>query len=289
MKNSIIHKSFIVTLALGISSLSLHASESTDHQIDRWYNQAMEKSYSTMAMRSTINKAREMWDQEMNACYKRLMARLPKTKREILKNAQRAWVTFRDADGKAIEAIISSQEGTQSQLAGTEASYQRVRDRALQLLAFEQALPSDNSPQSSNRSLQSSSQSLGKVKLLKPGSAERKAICNALRIPVMRDITNGQRVVFVIGHIATQGDTAFIYCSNLQQPNGKPINWLKTKYAQQYKNDEFGDAGLAAILRRDNTGKWHVIVCDGVGAFDVFYENWPEKYGISRELVFGKR
>jgi uncharacterized protein YecT (DUF1311 family) len=62
-------------------------------------------------MRAAINQAREMW--EMNKVYKRLMARLsPEQQQNTLREAQRAWLTFRDAEGKAISAIIASKDGT---------------------------------------------------------------------------------------------------------------------------------------------------------------------------------
>jgi uncharacterized protein YecT (DUF1311 family) len=61
--------------------------------------------------RAAINQAHEMW--EMNKVYKRLMARLsPEQQQNTLREAQRAWLTFRDAEGKAISAIIASKDGT---------------------------------------------------------------------------------------------------------------------------------------------------------------------------------
>ena len=110
------------------------------HEIDQWLEKAMETNLSTAGMRESLNQAREMWDAQMNACYKRLLVKLPKEKQKILKEAQRAWIAFRDADGKAISAIVASNQGTMFQLLGTDYGYQRVRDRALQLLDYENAI-----------------------------------------------------------------------------------------------------------------------------------------------------
>jgi uncharacterized protein YecT (DUF1311 family) len=112
----------------------------TKHPIDHWLEQAIETNSSTLGMRESLNQAREKWDAEMNACYKRLLAKLPAEKQGILRDAQRAWLAFRDADGKAIGALVSSRQGTMFQLLGTDYTYQRVRDRALQLLAYENAI-----------------------------------------------------------------------------------------------------------------------------------------------------
>ena len=48
----------------------------------------------------------------------------------------------------------------------------------------------------------------------KEGSAERKAILNAMRVPVEKDLK--QKVVFVVDHIKTQGSWAFV--------SGRPQN-----------------------------------------------------------------
>jgi len=143
MKEPLYRSVFIVFLASCVFVFPLWASESgqAEHRIDRWLDQAIKKDYSTVGMREAQNKALKMWDKEMNACYKRLMNRLPENKQKTLKKAQRAWVAFRDADAEVIGDILYSQGGTAALLNGDSAIYERVRQRTLQLLAYEAALP----------------------------------------------------------------------------------------------------------------------------------------------------
>lgn len=127
----------LLTLLLIIPT-TLTARAENKHRIDVWLEQELSKDdHSTASMREAINTAREMWDREMNESYKRLMVKLPADKRTMLRNAQRAWIAFRDSDGEVISSIVSSLDGTMYQLMGTDLGYQRVRDRALQLIGYE--------------------------------------------------------------------------------------------------------------------------------------------------------
>ena len=81
-----------------------------------------------------------MWDAEMNKVYNRLLVRLSPEQQSALRESQRAWLTFRDAEGKAISSITASKDGTMWQLAATDEGMQLVRSRVLRLLAYEQAL-----------------------------------------------------------------------------------------------------------------------------------------------------
>jgi uncharacterized protein YecT (DUF1311 family) len=116
------------------------AQEPMPHPIDIWLQQALEKDYTTAGMRSAINKANTMWDKEMNHIYTTLMARLNKDQQASLKEAQRAWLKFRDSEGKVIAGIVSSKEGTMWQLTASNYSMELVRTRALQLKSYEDAL-----------------------------------------------------------------------------------------------------------------------------------------------------
>lgn len=121
------------------SSISF-AQEPTPHPIDIWLQQVLEKDYTTADMRVAINKASGMWDKEMNQIYTTLMARLNKDQQASLKEAQRAWLKFRDSEGKVIAGIVSSKEGTMWQLIASNYSMELVRTRASQLKSYEDAL-----------------------------------------------------------------------------------------------------------------------------------------------------
>ena len=55
-----------------------------------------------------------------------------------LRKAQQSWLKYREAEGKAILEIVSSQQGTIHQLSGTDRGMQLVRERTLDLISFEQ-------------------------------------------------------------------------------------------------------------------------------------------------------
>jgi uncharacterized protein YecT (DUF1311 family) len=123
-----------------LPTVSFSEESTSNHRIDVWLEQNISKDPSTAGMRAAINQAREMWDAEMNKVYNRLMARLSPEQQNALRESQRAWLTFRYAEGKAIGLIIASKAGTMYQLSGTDEGMQLVRSRALRLLAYEQQL-----------------------------------------------------------------------------------------------------------------------------------------------------
>ncbi len=112
-------------------------AEEEKHKIDIWLEEAIKKDSSTAGMREATNEAREMWDKEMNETYQRLLDRSSEEQKEILKAAQKAWVAFRDANGELITEFVVKDGGTAHQLIATSMGYQMVKDRALQLKAYE--------------------------------------------------------------------------------------------------------------------------------------------------------
>jgi uncharacterized protein YecT (DUF1311 family) len=133
------HYVLLILIAV-LPTFSLGEERTSKHRIDVWLEQSMSKDASTAGMRAAINQAREMWDAEMNRVYNRLMARLSPEQQNALRESQRAWLTFRDAEGKAISSIIASKDGTMWQLTATDEGMQLVRGRVLRLLAYEQDL-----------------------------------------------------------------------------------------------------------------------------------------------------
>jgi uncharacterized protein YecT (DUF1311 family) len=131
-------RTIFFTFLLSIT-LSSWAQQAKTHAIDVWLEKAIEKDSSTVGMRAATNRAREMWDKEMNQIYARLMGRLSKEQQASLRDAQRSWLRYRDAEGKAISDIIASKDGTIWQLSATGHSMELVRTRALQLKAYEDA------------------------------------------------------------------------------------------------------------------------------------------------------
>lgn len=110
------------------------------------------------------------------------------------------------------------------------------------------------------------------------GSPERKAILDALRVPVERELK--QPIVFAAEHFNVQGNWAFID-GRSQTPDGKEPNFRITKYADAIKYGAF-DNNFFALLKR--TGKtWHVTTW-AIGCTDVCYVDWWRRYRAPKAI-----
>lgn len=105
-----------------------------------------------------------------------------------------------------------------------------------------------------------------------PGTAERKAIADALRVPVEKQLKKS--VVFKIDHLKVQDGWAFLR-GVPQRPDGKPMDYSDTPYRRQKELGMFDDQ-ISALLRRQGDG-WAVVTYD-IGATDVVYLDWAEKH-----------
>jgi len=104
------------------------------------------------------------------------------------------------------------------------------------------------------------------------GSPERKAILDALRTPVERDLK--QKVVFVADTFNVFGNWAFV-SGTPQRPDGKRPDYSITKYADAVESGAF-DNNLFALLRKTGN-KWKVTVY-AIGCTDVCYLDWRRRY-----------
>lgn len=128
----------VLFLVIPLLSANAYAEDrGSKHPIDVWLERHMSDDYSTVGMRKTTYQAQEMWEAEMNKVYKRLMSKLNPTQQSALREAQRQWLKFREAESKAIMEVIASQDGTIHQLSATGFGMDLVRDRTLKLLAYE--------------------------------------------------------------------------------------------------------------------------------------------------------
>jgi hypothetical protein len=107
----------------------------------------------------------------------------------------------------------------------------------------------------------------------KMGSAERKAVLDAARVPVEKDL--GQEIVFQVKTLRVTPDWAFVY-GTPKRPDGKAIDYSKSIYAQDVKDGSFND-GAAVLLAREGTG-WRLVTYS-VGFGDVVWDSWDEEFG----------
>jgi len=110
------------------------------------------------------------------------------------------------------------------------------------------------------------------------GSPERKAILDALRVPVERDLK--QKVVFVADNFKVQGTWAFVSGTPQNSSGGDP-DYSKTKYADQVDSGAF-DNNFFALLRKTG-GKWKVTHYL-IGCTDVCYLDWWSRYKAPKAI-----
>jgi hypothetical protein len=112
----------------------------------------------------------------------------------------------------------------------------------------------------------------------KPGSAERKAILDALRVPVEKQLS--QPVIFVVGRLQVQDGFAFVQGRPVQ-PNGAAIDYSRTPYAQAQQAGAF--SGEVFGLLHWSDGTWRVLT-HNLGATDVTWLDWPQEYGAPQAI-----
>src|SRR6266851_10235140 len=104
------------------------------------------------------------------------------------------------------------------------------------------------------------------------GSAERKAIVDALRVPVQKKLK--QEVIFKIDHLKVQSNWAFLL-GVPRRPDGSEIDYRDTPYADAYNAGAF-DNSVMALLHKVG-GQWRVVQYV-IGATDVAYLGWDRKF-----------
>lgn len=108
------------------------------------------------------------------------------------------------------------------------------------------------------------------------GSPERKAILDALRIPVERDLK--QKIVFVADDFKVQGSWAFVG-GRPTTPKGDAPDLKNTKWAGL--EDVFDDNFFGLLRKR--AGKWRVVTY-ALGCTDVCYVDWWRKHQAPKAI-----
>lgn len=118
-------------------------NEKTKHPIDIALDQCLEKNSSTVGMLGCIDKAYDLWDQELNTQYQKLSSRLNTDQKAKLKTTQLAWIRFRDAEFQNIESIYGAMDGTMYIPMAAYAKMEVLQQRTLQLVDLNQLLDLD--------------------------------------------------------------------------------------------------------------------------------------------------
>jgi uncharacterized protein YecT (DUF1311 family) len=96
---------------------------------------------STAGMRQCCYAAMEAWVEEMNKGYQTLLASLKPEGQAALREAQRAWLTYRDKQFELTNEIyMSEMQGTMYHVVATNNNMELVKERALHLKTMLDAL-----------------------------------------------------------------------------------------------------------------------------------------------------
>lgn len=101
--------------------------------IDQRLQQCLNKESSTVGMSQCYDAANKAWDQEMNSQYNQIMKKLTGEPKAKLKNAQRAWLAYRDSWLDASKSYFSANQGTMAVLSVGAQGVDLVRNQALML------------------------------------------------------------------------------------------------------------------------------------------------------------
>ncbi|MBS6032901.1 MULTISPECIES: lysozyme inhibitor LprI family protein [Pantoea] len=112
--------------------LASNVAMAQDRPADAALAHCLNGASSTLAMNQCYAAASKAWDQEMNNQYGKLMNRLTGEPKNSLRQAQRAWLSYRDSWLAASRSQLSAQ-GTLGSVALSAQSVSLVRNQALML------------------------------------------------------------------------------------------------------------------------------------------------------------
>ena len=106
------------------------------YPVDAWLAACMEKDPSSQGMNRCLGQAYEKWDAELNRAYRELSARLAEGLRPSLREAQRAWVDFRDRELAWLATFYGALDGSMYRGMLAADRVELVRKRVLELLSL---------------------------------------------------------------------------------------------------------------------------------------------------------
>lgn len=114
------------------------AAEFPEHPIDAALTRCLNTAdgSTTHGANRCIRTATAAWDRELNRVYRELMNVLDDPQKLRLRDAQRKWIAFRDAEVDAIGLIYGSLDGTMFLVMQSDAVSSLTRDRVRQLEAM---------------------------------------------------------------------------------------------------------------------------------------------------------
>jgi uncharacterized protein YecT (DUF1311 family) len=120
------NKQYLMGLALAVCMPLAMADDNSPA-----YTQCMDKASSTVAMSGCIQAETTLQDARLNRVYKQLMGRLDGGQQKRLREVQRQWMGYRDAN---CAFHVQASGGTMAQLEGGMCVLDMTRERAAELV-----------------------------------------------------------------------------------------------------------------------------------------------------------
>ena len=114
----------------------LMSSNSTPDPVESKVEELRKNAKSTAEMVQAEAHGIELWDDELNRVYQLLQPKLSEPDRAKLKDAQRAWLTFRDANREVIQVVYERAQGSMYRPFAVNAELQIVKERAEHLRRY---------------------------------------------------------------------------------------------------------------------------------------------------------
>ena len=105
------------------------------YPIDKLEEECINKNLTTAGMVNCTYEAQKQWDAELNKYYKLLMGLLHKNGQDKLRESQRAWIKFRDAEFESIENMYPQDATININIRAAD-KMSIVKERALQLKGY---------------------------------------------------------------------------------------------------------------------------------------------------------
>lgn len=103
------------------------------HRIDQDIQKISDYDPSTAGQVRAAEWGCKAWALELHRVFDQLMSMFNESEQEVLRNAQQAWIVFRDMEFKLLETIYAKMEGTMYRPMQVFARMNIIKARALQL------------------------------------------------------------------------------------------------------------------------------------------------------------
>lgn len=133
----------VVVVLMLISPFSSFAEDNfcmsgKPHPIDVWLNKELSKTNGvTVNIRNAQSEAYQKWDEELNRVYKKIRSLLNEGDKSLLRDSQRLWVSFRDAEIKLLwSKSMFGQGGSSAPIFVSDLGREIVKKRVCELSKY---------------------------------------------------------------------------------------------------------------------------------------------------------